>query len=305
MKKMYDSGEIKNKFAILLSKLHIANLLTSYINEVIVKSNFFDCFENNDFEEFMSLSFETIAETVFGEEVVFNYSLDYINEYYWAGLEYMDLLFNYGVPLKRAMIVFPLINMVNLYYPYHEAHSIKTCEYYLELEKNTPVLNVLREEKNIQLSKLAFITKINEKTLRLFGSSNAALFSTSITTLKKLANFFNLDISVFMTKSSCIPFSDVFFKNEIFRDTFKDEMLKYFGIKQNDSVNFFYDNLDSKELRKEIKTSKLLVILSSPYGVAKMQNNKMVEKYLSDTEFLYIYANSCEIFKTKIDSLLF
>lgn len=305
MKKMYDSSEVKEKFAILVSKLHIANLLADYISNVIVKSKFFDCFENNDFEEFMTLSFETITESVFGEEVVFDYSKDYVNEYYWAGLEYMDLLFNYGIPLKRAMIIFPLIKMVDLYYPYHEAHSKKTCEYYLEVEKNTPILNILRTEKNIQLSKLALISKINEKTLRLFDSSNAALFATSVGTLNKLANFFEVDLSVFMSRSSCVPYSESLLTNNEFREIFKDEMLRYFGVKSNDSLKFIYDPLDSKELRQEIKASKLLVILSNPYGIAKMVNNKMVEKYLSDNEFLFIYFNAAEIFKTKIDSLLF
>ena len=305
MKKMYDSSEVKEKFAVLLSKLHIANLLADYISDVIVKSDFFDCFENNNFDEFMSLSFETITETVFGEEVVFDYSKDYVNEYYWAGLEYMDLLFNYGVPLKRAMLVFPLIKMVDLYYPYHEAHSRKTCEYYLEVEKNTPILNILRTEKGIQLSKLSVITKINEKTLRLFDSSNAALFATSVGTLNKFANFFGVNLSVFMSKSSCVPFSESLLRNDEFRKIFKDEMLRYFGVKLNDSLKFIYDPLDSKELRKEIKTHKILVILSNPYGIAKMQNNKMTEKYLSDNEFLFVYSNAVETFKTKIDFLLF
>ena len=60
-----------------------------------------------------------------------------------------------------------------------------------------------------------------------------------------------------------------------------------------------------KELRKEMKNYNLLVFLSKPYGLAKMQNNKMIQKYLSDIEYLFIYSNTIQIFKTKIDSLLF
>ena len=78
MNKLYDSSEVKEKFAMLLSKLHMANLLTDYINDTIVKSDFFDCFEKNDFETFMSLSIETIIENVFKEEVVFDYNKNYI-----------------------------------------------------------------------------------------------------------------------------------------------------------------------------------------------------------------------------------
>lgn len=305
MNKLYDSSEVKEKFAMLLSKLHMANLLTDYINDTIVKSDFFDCFEKNDFETFMSLSIETIIENVFKEEVVFDYNKNYINEYYWAGLEYMDLLFNYGVPLKRALIIFPVIKMVDLYYPYHEAHSSKTCLYYLDIERNTPILNILRNEKNIQLSKLSLITNINEKTLRLFDSSNAALFATSLSQLTRLANFFEVDISVFNTRSSCVPYSELFFKNDVFVEIFKDEMLKYFGVKQKGNVKYISEDFDTKELRKEMKNYNLLVFLSKPYGLAKMQNNKMIQKYLSDIEYLFIYSNTIQIFKTKIDSLLF
>ena len=304
MKRMYESSEVKEKFAVLLSKLHQVNILSEYINDVVVHSKFFDCFENNDFEELMTLSYESIAEKVFNEEVVFDYSLEYVNEYYWAGLVYMNLLFNYSVPLKRAMIIFPLKKMVDLYYPYHEASFEKACEHYLNYEKETPILEILRKEKNIQLSKLSVITGINEKSLRVFDSSNAALFATSLNSLVKLAIFFEIDVSVFNTKSSCVCYSETFLHNEEFREIFKNTLLVYFGIKSKDAVLYQYNDLDNKEIRKALKNHDLLIMLFEPYGVIKLSNNLIVQKYVNQTEFLFLYARTIEEFKKTTDSLL-
>lgn len=304
MKRMYESSEVKEKFAILLSKLHQVNILSEYINDVVVHSKFFDCFENNDFEELMTLSYESIAEKVFNEEVVFDYSLEYVNEYYWAGLVYMNLLFNYSVPLKRAMIIFPLKKMVDLYYPYHEASFVKACEYYLNYEKETPILEILRKEKNIQLSKLSVVTEINEKSLRVFDSSNAALFATSLNSLVKLANFFEIDLSVFNTKSSCVCYSETFLHNEEFREIFKNTLLVYLGIKSKDKVLYQYNDLDNKKIRKALKNHDLLIMLFEPYGVIKLSNNMITQKYINQTEFLFVYARTIEKFKKTADSLL-
>ncbi len=297
MKKMYKSADVKEKFAILLSKLHQAKLLTEYINDVVVKSSFFDCFENNDFEDFMTMSYETIAKEVFNKETVFDYSLDYINEFYWAGLVYMDLVFNYSVPLKRAMLVYPLKEMVDLYYPYHEAHFSKACKYYLDIEKERSVLDILVKEKGIQLTKLAFITQINEKSLRLFLTSNAALFATSMSSLIKLASFFEVDISIFKSKSSCVCYSETFLKEERFRDIFVDQLLSYLGIKRKENISYSYFDLENKDIREILTTNDLIVLLFEPYGVIKFKSHQISQKYINNTEFLFLYSNAIDIYR--------
>ena len=304
MKKIYESSDVKEKFAILLSKLHHSNLLSEYINDMIVKSVFFDCFEKNDFEDFMTKSYESIVKEIFNIEIIFDYSLDYVNEFYWAGLIYMDLVFNYSVPLKRAMLILPLKEMVDLYYPYHEAHFSKACEYYLKLEKERSVLEVLRKEKNIQLSKLALITGINEKSLRIFATSNAALFATSFTSLVKLSNFFEVDISIFKTKSSCICYSDSFLRIERFRDIFVSNLLTYLGIRKKENVLYQYTDLDNKEIRKTLQKYDLIIMLFEPFGVIKTSNNVVTQKYISQTEFLFCYANTVDKYKEETPYLL-
>ena len=44
--KLFDASDIKERFALLIAKLHDAGFLLDYINEVMVKSSFFDCFDH-------------------------------------------------------------------------------------------------------------------------------------------------------------------------------------------------------------------------------------------------------------------
>ena len=108
--KFIDATLVKNRFALLIAKLHDAGLLLDYINEVIVKSKFFDCFENNDLNEFMNSSFELITKNVFGKEVVYDYSHDLTNAYYWAGLAVMEIMMNLEIPLKRILLILLIFN---------------------------------------------------------------------------------------------------------------------------------------------------------------------------------------------------
>ena len=264
-----------------------------------MKSKFFDCFENNDFDDFVAMSYESIAKQVFKKETVFDPASHLIDEFYWAGLIYMDLLFNYSVPLKRSMIIFPLKEMVDLYYPYHEADFSKAAKFYLKIEQERSVLEILRKERNIQLSKLAFITGINEKSLRIFASSNAALFATSLSSLVKLANFFEVDISVFKTKSSCLPYAEIFFKMDEFRDAFVNNLLFFLGIKKKERILYQYVELENKEMRKALHNYDLIVMLSEPFGVIKSSNNLVIQKYLNQTEFMFLYAKTADEYRER------
>lgn len=205
--KFFEAPVIKEKFALLIAKLHSAGLLTDYINDTIIKSPFFDCFEKNDLEDFATLSFESITKAVFKKEVVYDYSLNYVNSYYWAGLSVMSIVMNLGMPLKRALLIMPLKEIVGAFDIYHEMHAEQFLNRYLELENERSLLKILRSSADLSVSKVSYLTGIKSSLLNLLDRSNDALFGTSLSNLAKLSQLFDISIDVFKRKSSLVPFS--------------------------------------------------------------------------------------------------
>ena len=303
--KFFDAELVKERFATLLSKLHDAEFLTDYINDVIVKSPFFDCFENNNLIDFMTLSFETIAEKYFGKEVVFDYSHNLINEYYWAGLTIMEVMMNLEIPLKRILIVMPLREIVTLYEPYHEMHPMQFLRHYQEIEGQRNILKVLRNEANLSISKISYLTGIKAPLLNIMDNSNATLFATSFSNLTKLANLFNISISVLKKKTSFVPYSFSLLNSKTVEPILVNIILNYFNATSNDKHVVIHNYMEDKDIKNLLKEYKVVVDLSNPYGILYISSNRINRKYLTEEEFSFLYIKTIDELRLIVDGLLF
>ena len=303
--KFFDAELVKERFATLLSKLHDAEFLTDYINDVIVKSPFFDCFENNNLIDFMTLSFETIAEKYFGKEVVFDYSHNLINEYYWAGLTIMEVMMNLEIPLKRILIVMPLREIVTLYEPYHEMHPMQFLRHYQEIEDQRNILKVLRNEANLSISKISYLTGIKAPLLNIMDNSNATLFATSFSNLTKLANLFNISISVLKKKTSFVPYSFSLLNSKTVEPILVNIILNYFNATSNDKHVVIHNYMEDKDIKNLLKEYKVVVDLSNPYGILYISSNRINRKYLTEEEFSFLYIKTIDELRLIVDGLLF
>jgi len=287
--RFFSNEDIKEKFALLIAKLHDAGFLSEYINQVILESSFFDCFENNNIDEFMSLSFETITEKVFRREVVFDYYSELSSEFYWAGSVIFELLSIYHIPLKRVLLVCPLIEVVEKYNPYHEMHIEQFYYHYLELEKQRSVVKILREEKGLSLSRISFLTDINISSLKKYDGSNSALFGTSFLNLTKLANLLDISIDAFKGESSFCYINFSMFNNEEFKSLFVKTMIQYFNFDPNEKYEIIDAYKSSEEFRKLLLKNKYLVDISHSFGLLYMSSNRIIPKYLSNSEMHLMY----------------
>lgn len=303
--KYFDSEQVKEKFALLLAKLHDAAFLTDYINDVIIKSSFFDCFENNNLNDFMTLSFETITEKYFGKEVVYDYSHNLINAYYWAGLRIMDIMMNLEIPLKRILIVLPLKEIVGLYEPYHEMHPDQLLQHYQELESQRSVLKTLRKAANLSIVKINYLTDIKIPLLNIIDNSNATLFGTSFSNLTKLARLFNVSISVFKKKTSYVPYSSIIINSKNNEPILVKNILAYFNFSTSDNIFITRNYLDEKEIKNLLKQYKAVVDLSNPFGILYKASNRINHKYLTKEEFTFIYLKTINELRLQIEGLLF
>ena len=302
--KYFETSDVKEKFALLISKLNEAGFLLDYINDTIIKSSFFDCFENNDLNDFMNLSFETITERIFGKEVVFSQMYNPINPYYWAGQTAMEIMMNYKVPLKRILLIMPLKEIVGSYTVYHEMNPIKFCEYYLQKEREKSIFKKLRRDNNLSIPNVSFLTAINPSILKIFDKSNDTLLSTSFRNIKRLANLFSLSSDVFKKESDYLPFSKYLINSKEFGSILCRNIMTYYGF---DSAKFLTINhyYDDKEIKVMLIDNKVIVDVSNPFGVIFYSSRKLTHKYLNEKEFYYIYRNTVNDVAEYIDGLLF
>ena len=301
----FNISDIKEKFALLISKLTQAGFLVDYINDVMVNSPFFDCFEKNDLEEFMTLSLETIAEKVFKKEVVFNNAYDPVNAYYWAGLSIMDIMANYKVPLKRILIVMPLREIVTCFNPFHEMDPIQFCEYYLKKEDSCSILKILRKEKRLSLSDISNLTEIKLTLLKILDTSNASLMATSFRNLNRLSELFSVSLDVFKKESNFLPYSSYMVQGQTFGPILMKNIIMYFGFDKDTQfvkVDFYKED---KEIRELLKENKLILDMSNPFGIYYMSQHRIIRKYLTKEEFSFLYKKSIKELSTNSVGLIF
>ena len=303
--RFFEASLVKEKFALLISKLHRADLLADYINDRMIYSSFFDCFEKNDLEDFMSLSFESITKEVFKKEVIYDYSLNYIDAYYWAGLNIMNIMMNLEIPLKRILTIMPLKEIVGAYTIYHEMHPEQFLHHYAELENERSLLKLLRNEAGLSIAEISFLTGIKTTLLRVLDYSNAALFSTSFSNLTKLSVLFHQSIDVFKKKSTFVAFSESVLRSKTFEPILIHNILAYHGMEDGINFTVIYEYLDDKKCRALLKDYKVIVDLFDPYGVIYIVSNRIFKKYFSAEEFAFIYKASIERLRYQIDDIVF
>ena len=301
----FDCELVKERFALLLSKLHEAGLPSEYIGQVITESSFFDCFEKNDLDSFLSLSLEKITSDVFGKDVVYDYSSKSGDPYYWAGLIIMSVMMNLRIPLKRILIIMPLPEIVNCFALYHEMNDEQFLEHFVSAQKERSLLKIIRKDKGLPLSKISFLTGIKRPTLVKADASTEALLSASFSSLSLLADLFSLSSDVFKKVSSYVPYSSSILQSEKMESILCKNICFYFNIPAEEGFAITREYVENKEIRRLLRGNKALVDLSDPFGIAYLSCGCVKRKLLSKEEFLFLYQKSVQELKGQVDSLMF
>ena len=301
----FDCELVKERFALLLSKLHETGLPAEYISQVIVESSFFDCFEKNDLTAFLSSSLESITSNVFRKEVIYDYSSKPGDPYYWAGLIIMSVMMNLRTPLKRILLIMPLPEIVSCFALYHEMNDEQFLEHFVSIEKERSLLKIIRKDKRLSLSKISFLTGIKVSTLERMDASTEALLSSSFSSLSLLADLFSLSTDVFKKVSSYVPYSDSILRSEKMETLLGKNLCIYFNIPAEKGFSITREYVENKEIRRLLQGKKALVDLSDPFGIAYLSCGCVKRKILSKEEFLLLYQKSVQELKAQENGLLF
>lgn len=197
---------IKTKFATLLSKLYFsASIEMDNISDKIIDSSYFDFFEENDIDGFLKKNYEDICFELFG--VKFNKDVEDIGPIYWSGIQYMNIFFNYQIPLRTIFLIWPLKIMSAHYAKYHEMNEIELCKEFKKCFDNTSIVKELRNRANLSTRQIAELTGIDFSSVRYFENDNTHLFRSPTFVSNLLANALGVDNVFFKNKSSFLPLS--------------------------------------------------------------------------------------------------
>lgn len=272
--------EIKEKFARLITYLYFdAKIELDNISEAMVSSSFLNIFEENRLNDFMNMRIEDMGDILFPNLYApLQDSNKDIGEVYWSGLQYMNILMNYRIPLRTIFILLPLKEMVKKYNVYHEMNEIELCRDFMKYEyKDASILRYFRKKMSLSIREVSYLTNISESTIK-YLENNEYFYNTTYKNLEQLSKVLNIDLNFFKRKSSFIPVTYYVLNSKDFMlelsKTIGDYYLK--GNYPNISVKFYKE--------KDLDRGKaFLIVENNPFLLI---NGK--ETLIDDSVFLNI-----------------
>ena len=264
----FDFDDAKRKFGNLLSLLyHNAGIRLENINNMFVFSSYFDLFEKGQIEEFLNTNNEDIALSLFPDALLFADGGKDIGEIYWCGIQYMNIFFNYQIPLRTLFVLCPLSEMVKKYMVYHEMNEIELCKDFMKNEYiYNSILKYFRKNKNLSIANLSFLSGVPTSTIRYFEEDNTRLYKAPNNIINSLKKALGIPCSILKEKSDCLFLTPELMQNDDFVIKVKETIEGYLN-KEIDSLKIVYSGKDIDDLNNYL-------ILSD--NLLKMKNNKII-----------------------------
>lgn len=283
--------EVKIKFARLLSYLFFdAKIELDNISKAMIESPFLDIFEENRLNDFMSMPFEQMAKVLFPKlNVPYQISGNDIGEVYWSGLQYMNILMNYRVPLRTVFILLPLKEMVKKYLIYHEMNEIELCRDFMANEyKNNSILKYFRNNSSLSVRELSFLSNIPEATIK-YLDNNDNFYNATNKSLESLVKVLEIDFTFLKRHSSFIPVTYNLLNNYEFVVEISRTIGDFYlgGKLPNLNIKFYKDrNLDIGKAFLIVDNGSFLIINGKETliddNVFKSILDKTVNRYLKN-----------------------
>lgn len=235
-------SELKAKFGNLLSYLYFdVHLGKENITMALVESNILDLLEENNLNRFMHLSNEEIAIRLFPGIQLSRNEGSYIDEFFWSGIQYMNIFLNYRIPLRTIILLLPVEDMVKKYEIYHQMNEIELCKDFIDHEYcKKSILKIFRERRNVSTRQLSLLSNIPEPTIKRLEASNNNLYNASSNTIQLLSTTLGIDSTFLKRKSSFLPFTYSTLNNSSFMTSLSIVIGRYFLKKECPNIEVKY-----------------------------------------------------------------
>lgn len=238
-----DIYKLKDKFAKLLCRLYFnANIGLEGITNKIIYSKYFNCFEENNIEEFIVLNYEDIAKKLFNSDLRFVGEDNYNAALYWSGIQYINISLNLNIPLRQVFLLCPLNEMLTYFEVYHEMNNNVLIERYKKTISKKSILKRIRKDKGLTVKQLSFLSSISEMTIKYYEKENTNLFKASFENILSLTKALDIDYYLLIEKSNFIPISINLFNNTELRKNIFEDIFNYLQVKNKKALCFLENN---------------------------------------------------------------
>ena len=308
--KYVDLGELKNKFGLILMRLHRdAKISASIINQKMLFEPFFDFLERNNVDEILNKDIENISRNIFGGGIIFYNTSAEKDEFYWAGIQYINISINLNIPLKQVVLLCPLEEMLAHYVVYHEMNDIELVKEFKENENKRSILKALRKEKGYSYRELSVLTSINKNAIVYYERDNKNLFNASYKNVTSIIKTLSVSDSFFKECSDFIPFTQNFYgihelKNQVIKTIeeyldkdSKTDIIKK-GIISDIEDYYFTTNPFEPEKNKLLVKKYAIVVYLNRDIIVSMFKRKIIVEVLSNETPLLIKKSITSALKT-------
>ena len=196
----YDIDKVKYIFARLfvVAVQNMTNL--NAFTRALEKNEFVQKIEANKYDDYFNKSILEMFESITSNTIREDDSFGIYNDAYWSGVSYFDLHLKTNKPFSYIFLKLPFEKMLDIYDVYHEMDFSSLYEYFQKLEQEKTILRLLCEQSHKSLSKISKATSISINTLSKYNASDEALYKASFQNIIKIANYFDVPISLFIEK---------------------------------------------------------------------------------------------------------
>ena len=196
----YDIEKVKYIFArLFVTAIQNETNLTAFTRG-LTNSDFVKKIEANKYDDYFNKSITDIFESIVTTYIREDDSFGVYNDAYWSGISYFNLYLKTNKPFSYIFLKLPLEKMLDIYPVYHEMDFSSFYELFQQLEQEKTILRLLCEQYRKSLSKISKATGISVNTLMKYNASDEALYKASFQNIIKIANYFDVSISLFIEK---------------------------------------------------------------------------------------------------------
>ena len=196
----YDIEKVKYIFArLFVVAIQNDTNLTAFARG-LAASDFVKKIEANKYDDYFNKSITEIFESITTSYIKEDDSFGIYNDAYWSGVVYFYLYEKTHKPFSYLFLKLPLELLLDLYPVYHEMDLSSLYEHFQKLEQERTILRALCQDYHSSLTKINKATLININTLSKYNASDEALYNASFQNIIKIANYFDVPISLFVEK---------------------------------------------------------------------------------------------------------
>lgn len=149
-----------------------------------------------------------IVNEILAYDVNYDKKYNLYDKEIWCGDTIVDLVMKYNISFETLFLYYPLSEMMEDFYFFHQMSNYRLFEKFEEKLKTKTILSLLLKDKGITMKECALITGISMNTIMSYCKSNEKLFKANFNHIRTLSIFFKVGINLFSRNVNLTGFDE-------------------------------------------------------------------------------------------------